>query len=82
MNLTTDESRKTAAILRAIDLARIDLANRLAVGWDDMAERRRVQSLLKYHAAKQLADDAAINAQAAGVPTYLLSKRKQTNRKG
>ena len=80
MNHTTAESRKTAAILRAIDHGRMDLADRLSVRWDDMTERRRVQSLLRYVAKARLAEDAALNAAAAGVPT--LTKRKQTKRKG
>jgi hypothetical protein len=78
VNDTTSLSRRGECILRAMQLDRPDLAARLAVGWGDMAERRRVASLMRYVSRKRLEEDAALNAAAAGVPT--LTKRNRTNR--
>jgi hypothetical protein len=77
VNEATARRRLAAYIARAKAVGRGDLAERLRTA--DLAERRRVLSLLRYVERVQLADDAAINAQAAGVPTYRLNKR---NRKG
>jgi predicted ArsR family transcriptional regulator len=79
MNEATTRHRLSAYIARAKAVGRADLAERLRTA--DLAERRRVLSLLRYVERKQLAEDAAINAQAAGVmlrPT----KPYRTNRKG
>jgi len=70
MNDTTSLARRGECILRAMQLDRPDLAARLAVGWGDMAERRRVASLMRYVARKRLEEDAALNAAAAGVSYY------------
>jgi len=78
VNDTTSLARRGECMARAIDLGRPDLAARLAVGWGDMAERRRVAALMRYVSRKRLEEDAALNAAAAGVPT--LTKRKRTNR--
>jgi len=76
MNEATTRRRLAAYIARAKAVGRADIVERLRTA--DLAERRRALSLLKYHERKQLAEDAALNAQAAGVPN--LTKRKRTKR--
>jgi len=78
MNEATSRRRLAAYIARAKAVGRADLAERLCTA--DLAERRRVLSLLRYVERKRLEEDAALNAAAAGVPT--LTNRKRTNRKG
>ena len=79
MNEATTRRRLSAYIARAKAVSRGDLAERFRTA--DLAERRRVLSLLRYVERKQLADDAAINAQAAGV-MLRVTKPYRTNRKG